>query len=72
MCVFSKPDTPEPPPPAKQYAAPKKPVEISGNSGRFQTRQRAGSGSVRDRAPTAVLGAVNTPNGVPPRTVLGA
>lgn len=69
MCVFSKPDSP---PPAKQYAAPKKPVEINSGTSRFSTRQRSGTGSVRDRAPTAVLGAVNTPNGVPPRTVLGA
>lgn len=69
MCVFSKP---KPPPPPKQYSAPKAPVEISGGTSRFQTRSRGGTGSVRDRAPTAVLGAVNTPTGVPPRTVLGA
>lgn len=72
MCSFLKPKTPKPPPAPKQYAAAKAPVQINGGAGRFQTRTRAGTGTIRDRAPTAVLGAVNTPNGVPPATVLGA
>lgn len=69
MCVMNKPKAP---PPAVQYAAPKAPVGLFGSVARFASRSRSGSGSVRDRAPTAVLGAVNTPGGVPPKTVLGA